>query len=154
MLAIGSKDFEARAIAAVRAAPAAHFDESGVRVEGKLHWLHVASTLFVTCYLIHAKRGIEAMRAMGVLPGFKGYAVHDHWGPYFGIEDVLHVLCNAHHIRELVYAHEQYGQALGEVADPDAGADPPRGGGGEGGRPHPARRAQRSTGSSAATAGS
>ena len=104
------EDFEARAIEAVRAAPAAHFDESGVRVGGKLHWLHVASTMIVTCYLIHGKRGIEAMRAMGVLPGYKGYAVHDHWGPYFGIEGLLHVLCNAHHIRELVYAHEQYGQ--------------------------------------------
>ena len=105
------EDFEARAIAAVRAAPAAHFDESGVRVGGKLHWLHVASTLLVTCYLIHPRRGLEAMRAMGVLEGYQGYAVHDHWGPYFGVEDVLHVLCNAHHIRELVYVHERYGQA-------------------------------------------
>ena len=104
------EDFEAKAIAAVRAAPVAHFDESGVRVEAKLHWLHVASTVFVTCYLIHPRRGIEAMRAMGVLDGYEGYAVHDHWGPYFGIEEVLHVLCNAHHLRELVYAHEQHGQ--------------------------------------------
>jgi len=103
--------FEAQAIEAVRAAPCAHFDESGVRVGGKLHWLHVASTALVTCYLIHARRGVEAMSAMGVLPGYKGYAVHDHWGPYFGLENVLHVLCNAHHLRELIYAHEQYGQS-------------------------------------------
>ncbi len=37
--------------------------------------------------------------------------MHDHWGPYFAVEGLLHVLCNAHHIRELVYVHEQYGQA-------------------------------------------
>ena len=104
------EDFEARAIEVVRVAPAAHFDESGVRVGGKLHWLHVASTLFVTCHLMHGKRGIEAMRRRGALEGHKGFAVHDHWGPYFAVEGLLHVLCNAHHVRELVYVHEQYGQ--------------------------------------------
>ena len=31
-------------------------------------------------------------------------------GAYFSFEGVLHGLCNAHHLRELVYAHEQYGQ--------------------------------------------
>ena len=36
--------------------------------------------------------------------------MHDGWGAYFSFEGVLHGLCNAHHLRELVYAHEQYGQ--------------------------------------------
>ena len=103
--------FEAQAREVVRRAPAAHFDESGVRVGGTLYWLHVAATALVTCYLIHPRRGVEAMDEMGVLPGYAGYAVHDHWGPYFAIEGLLHVLCNAHHIRELVYVHEQYGQS-------------------------------------------
>ena len=102
--------FELAARAAVRRGTCAHFDESGVRVGGALHWLHVASNAAVTCYTIHPKRGAEAMQAMGVLPGYRGYAVHDHWGPYFSFEGVLHVLCNAHHLRELAHAHEQYGQ--------------------------------------------
>jgi len=102
--------FEGLAREAVKGAPVAHFDESGIRVGSKLHWLHVACTTLVTCYLIHGKRGVEAMKAMGILPGYKGYAVHDAWGPYFSFEGVLHGLCNAHHLRELVYAHEQYAQ--------------------------------------------
>ena len=78
--------FEGLAREAVKGAPVAHFDESGIRVGSKLHWLHVACTTLVTCYLVHGKRGVEAMKAMGILPGYKGYAVHDAWGPYFSFE--------------------------------------------------------------------
>ncbi|MCP4007950.1 MAG: transposase, partial [Proteobacteria bacterium] len=42
----------------------------------------------------------------GVLPGFKGILVHDHWKPYYKM-DCSHALCNAHHIRELTRAWEQ-----------------------------------------------
>ena len=102
--------FEAAAKTMLRGSAVMHCDESGVRVGGKLHWLHVASTALVTCYLIHARRGREAMEVMGLLPGYRGHAVHDGLRSYFGFEGLLHVLCNAHHLRELAHAHEAFGQ--------------------------------------------
>ena len=86
-----------------------HFDESGSRVLSKLWWLHVASTPLGTYYDIHRKRGGEAIDEIGILPGFIGRAVHDFWKPYFGYS-CLHGLCNAHHLRELIFVHEQHQQ--------------------------------------------
>ena len=59
------------------AAPVAHADESGVRVAGKLHWLHVMCTHLVTFYGIHAKRGRIAMDTLTILPAFHGTLVTD-----------------------------------------------------------------------------
>jgi len=87
----------------------AHFDESGARVDGKLWWLHAASTPGATYYDVHPKRGTKAFNAIGILSAFTGRAIHDFWKPYFDYK-CSHGLCNAHHLRELIFLHEEHRQ--------------------------------------------
>jgi hypothetical protein len=91
-------------------APMAHFDETGARVDARLHWIHSASTSLLTLLTVHARRGKEAMDAAGVLPGFAGIAVHDGWSPYWRYEHATHALCGAHLLRELEGIVDEPGQ--------------------------------------------
>ena len=90
---------------AIRVQPVVHFDETGQRAEARLRWLHVAGTAQLTWYFTHDKRGQLAMDDAKILPGFKGVAVHDGWAAYRDY-DCAHALCNAHHLRELIYLEE------------------------------------------------
>ena len=92
-------------------APVVHFDESGLRVDAHLAWVHSASTPTRTLFTCHDKRGVHAMDDAGVLPAFAGVAVHDGWASYRTYQDITHGLCNAHHLRELDAVADAAGQA-------------------------------------------
>ena len=86
-------------------APVLNCDETGQRVAGHTDWLHVASTASLTFFARHAKRGREAMTAIGLLPVFKGTAVQDGLGAYFRY-GCGHALCNVHLLRDLTAVSE------------------------------------------------
>lgn len=102
-------DFENRVKNKLAASDFAHADETGINIGGKRHWLHCVSNDYWTLYHPHEKRGIDAMKDMGILSRFKGILCHDHWKPYYKL-DCTHALCNAHHLRELTRAWEQDAQ--------------------------------------------
>jgi transposase len=80
----------------------AHADETGFRVEGKLVWLHTATTVLFTYFFVHEKRGMGALGSnKSILDRFMGWLVHDCWGSYFKFDMLKHALCCAHILREL-----------------------------------------------------
>jgi transposase len=93
-------------------AEVAGFDETGLRVAGRLHWVHCARTDRYTLITCHTKRGREGIDDAGVLGRFRGVAVHDAWAPYDTYLDIDHQLCCAHVLRELA--------GVTETAPPDA----------------------------------
>ncbi|WP_427019251.1 IS66 family transposase (plasmid) [Pseudarthrobacter sp. P1] len=96
--------------ARVRHAGVAHFDETGARVQGKLAWVHVASTGAVTLLHLAPARSGGSIEAGGILGhGFNGVAVHAGL-PAYRRYPVRHGLCNAHHLRELAGIAEAGGQ--------------------------------------------
>lgn len=82
-----------------------HADETGVRQNGKLHWMHVLSNQFVSFFGYHPKRGKQAINEFNILPVYQGNLVHDRFSSYFSYS-CEHSLCNAHILRELLYLWE------------------------------------------------
>jgi len=99
---------------AIQGSPVAHGDETGMYIAGKRWWQHGFSTALFTYFFCHLKRGKEALKDDGILQRFIGRLVHDGWMSYFDF-DCLHALCNAHHLRELVFLSEQCGQRWAET---------------------------------------
>ena len=82
--------------------------ETGTRVDKKLWWVHDASNCEYTYLDISPKRGNAGMEQCGVLPEFKGIAMHDCWASYWNYPDIQHAVCCAHLLRELTGIDENH----------------------------------------------
>ena len=105
------EEFLAQVRDLLRDADVVHADETGLRVEAALAWVHAVSTQDLTLYHLDEKRGTDAMDAMGVIDHLRGVLVHDGWSSYRSYENLTHQLCNAHHLRELEAAGSTEGQS-------------------------------------------
>lgn len=83
-----------------------HADETGLRVEGRLAYVHVASTAHLTHYGADTRRGKAAIDEIGILPRYRGTCVHDGWLSYTFYPECRHALCGAHLLRELTFFEE------------------------------------------------
>jgi transposase len=83
-----------------------HGDETGIRVYGMLHWLHVNCTRFLTHLAWHASRGRAAMDEIGIWPRFSGRGMHDRLASYDAY-DCTHSICGAHLVRDCAAVAEQ-----------------------------------------------
>jgi transposase len=92
-LAKNLKTFCQDALQYLKQAPVKNADETGIRVGGKTHWMHVLCDPFVT-FLWHQPDRKCKMK------GLQGTLVHDHYKSYL-LLSVIHSFCNAHILREL-----------------------------------------------------
>ena len=75
-------------------------DETGVKVKGVLHWVHVACNMTLTYMRVDKQRGDGAMNRIGILSAYMGTIITDCWASYWD-KGSRHGLCNAHILREL-----------------------------------------------------
>ncbi len=89
----------------IKTEPVIRNDETGMRCEGKLQWVHTNSTQMYTHYSLQEKRGQIAIDAIGILKDYQGTSVHDRYSSY-NLYNCKHSYCNAHLLRDLKYLHE------------------------------------------------
>ena len=104
--AAGLIETEVKIKQGLRRSPIIHADETGLRVKGKLAYVHVASSERLTHYAADVRRGKAAIDEIDILPSYRGTCVHDGWLSYTHYSGCRHALCGAHLLRELTYFEE------------------------------------------------
>lgn len=102
--------FEKRLVEILPKEPVLHADETSLPINQLNHWLHVLCTPLLTFLAVHLKRGQEAIQAIGILPKFTGWLMHDFLSSYLSLENCQHTFCKSHLLRELVFLFEQHHQ--------------------------------------------
>src|SRR5262249_55270929 len=85
----------AEVLAVVRDAPVKNVDETSWKRAGRLCWLWVAATGPVAAFLIHARRGWQALAAL-LGEKVKGLVCSDRWSAYGRLSAFCRQVCWAH----------------------------------------------------------
>jgi transposase len=99
------KGFLAALVTLLRTLPVLHADETTDRIGTKTCWMHVVSTGAYTLIYASVTRGMEAIKAAGVLIGYRGVVVHDRLAMYWKLK-AKHQVCAAHLLRDLASVAE------------------------------------------------
>ena len=102
--------FETRLMEILPEEPVLSADETQVPINRVKHWVHTLCTPWLTFFSVQRLRGLEAIKAIGIIPQFTGWLMHDFLSSYLGFENCLHTFCKSHLIRELVFLFEQHHQ--------------------------------------------
>jgi transposase len=90
--------------------PVLGVDETMVPINKVKHWVHVLCTPLLTFLSVQLLRGKEAIEAIGIIPQFTGWLMHDFLSSYLGFENCMHTFCKSHLMRELIFIFEQHHQ--------------------------------------------
>src|SRR5712691_4977067 len=119
----------------LRDAGVLYADETPARTAGKLRYVHVACTEFLTA-MHTGGRAAGDIDAGGVLPGYAGTIVRDGYAGYVHLSQALHAWCGAHGLRDLagLYRFDPAGQVWARamadlLIDANAAASAARAGG-------------------------
>lgn len=102
--------FENRLVEILPQEAVLHADETSVPINKVNHWVHVLCTPLLTLFSVQPNRSKEAIQAIGIIPRFAGWLMHDFLASYLSFENCLHTFCKGHLLRELVFLFEQHQQ--------------------------------------------
>jgi transposase len=83
-------------------------DETGWKINGRLHWLWDFVTDLFTVYVIRPSRGVDVLaEVLGM--EYRGRITHDGWAPYDKLLHAIHQQCLQHPLRRAIELIEQFG---------------------------------------------
>jgi len=72
--------------------------------------VHVLCTPLLTFLSLQPGRGKKDIEAIGIIPLYAGWLMHDFLAIYLAFDNCLHTFCKGHLLRELTFLYEQHGQ--------------------------------------------
>ena len=90
------KENQEKILSEIKDGKVVHVDETSVKVNTDLHWIHTISNERGIFYTVTKKRCDRETGPLDRLSSFNNVLVHDHLKSYYTLENCQHAECNAH----------------------------------------------------------